>query len=125
MRYAAAAILVLVITAFSPQARARPKLSYFERLAVTNWKLVVRVDKRSSYWIPTAFLLIAARPAQVMATFLDFRRYYQFMPKVKACRVVRRQGKHLIWAVIVLDYPWPVANGWVAVRYRWSSHSHA
>lgn len=103
------------------QARSGPRISYFDRLKLANWKQVVRVDKSSKFWKPTGMLLIAARPAEVMATFMDFKAINTFMPKVKSCRVVRRRGKNKIWAVVILDLPWPVANAWVAVKYDWSA----
>lgn len=101
-------------------ARKGPRLSYFDRLKLANWKQVIRVDKSNRFWKPTGMLLIAARPAEVMGTFMDFSSINTFMPKVKSCKVVRRRGKHKIWAVVILDLPWPVANAWVAVRYDWS-----
>jgi len=107
-------------TAPIAQGRSGPQISYFDRLKLANWKQVVRVDKSSKFWKPTGMLLIAARPAEVMATFMDFKSINTFMPKVKSCRVVRRRGKHKIWAVVILDLPWPVANAWVAVKYDWS-----
>ncbi len=114
----AAAWLAVAPTA---QARKGPRISYFDRLKLANWKQVVRVDKSTKFWKPTGMLLIAAKPAEVMSTFMDFKSIPSFMPKVKSCRVIRRRGKHKIWAVVILDLPWPVANAWVAVKYDWSS----
>lgn len=102
-------------------AKANPKLSYFDRLALANWKHVMRVDKSDKHWRPTGMLLIAAKPTEVMSTFMDFGTISTFMPKVKSCRVVRKRGKHEIWAVVILSFPWPVANAWVAVKYSWTS----
>lgn len=114
--------LTVAWLSMSPAARARkgPRISYFDRLKLANWKQVVRVDKSTNFWKPTGMLLIAAKPSEVMSTFMDFGSINTFMPKVKSCRVVRRRGKHKIWAVVFLDLPWPVANAWVAVRYDWS-----
>jgi hypothetical protein len=96
-----------------------PKLSYFERLTVANWKLAMKVDRSSQHWQPTGMLLIAARPTEVMNTFMDFGRYSSYMPKVQSCKVLRKRGPYEIWAMVVLTFPWPVANAWVAVRYDW------
>lgn len=80
----------------------------------------MRVDRSAKYWRPTGMLLIAARPAEVMSTFMDFGNYASYMPKVQSCRVVRRRGKHEVWALVVLHLPWPVANAWVSVKYSWA-----
>lgn len=101
----------------------RPTLSYFDRLTLANWKLVLRVDRSSRYWKPTGMLLISARPAEVMATFMDFNRQAGFMPKVKTSRIVRRRGRHELWVLVILALPWPVANAWVAVKYDWAKSS--
>ncbi len=116
---------LLLPLGLAPAAHARkgPRLGYFDRLKLANWKQVMKVDRSSKYWKPTGMLLIAASPAQVMATFMDFGTISTFMPKVKSCRVVRRRGKHKIWAVVILDLPWPVANAWVAVKYDWVQSS--
>lgn len=114
--------LLLVGSAGLSRARAgrrRPAMTYFERLSLANWKDVMRVEKASGFWKPTGMILIAAKPDQVMATFMDFKSYSAYMPKVKSCRVVRRRGKSQIWALVILHLPWPVANAWVAVKYTW------
>lgn len=112
--------------ALAPEARARkgPRISYFDRLKLANWKHVTRVDKSSKFWKPTGMLLIAAKPSEVMDTFMDCKRIDGYMPKVKSCRVVRKRGKKKIWAVVILSLPWPVANAWVAVRYDWRRGSN-
>ena len=97
----------------------RPSVSYFDRLSLANWKLVLRVDRSTRYWKPTGMLLINARPTEVMSTFMDFNRQAGFMPKVKSSRIVRRRGKHELWVLVILKLPWPVANAWVAVKYDW------
>ena len=40
------------ILAASPvaQAQKRPRISYFDRLKLANWKQVVRIDKSTKYW---------------------------------------------------------------------------
>ncbi len=96
------------------------KLSYFDRLALANWKLVMRVDKSRPFWQPTGLLLISSPPNQVMSTFMDFNRQANFMPKVKSSRIVRRRGKQELWVLVILSLPWPVANAWVAVKYDWT-----
>lgn len=94
-------------------------LSYFDRLSLANWKLVMRVDKSTKYWQPTGMLLISSPPDKVMATFMDFNHQADFMPKVKRSRIVRRRGKQELWVLVILTLPWPVANAWVAVKYNW------
>jgi len=96
-----------------------PTMSYFDRLALANWKLVMRVDRSSRFWKPTGMLLIGARPSEVMATFMDFDHQAGFMPKVKSSKIVRRRGRHELWVLVILTLPWPVANAWVAVKYDW------
>jgi hypothetical protein len=54
-----------------------------------------------------------------MDTFMDFSSYARVMPKVKSCQLLRRRGPFEIWAMVVLEFPWPVANAWVAVKYDW------
>lgn len=121
-RFLQSAWILLILGAASGSAVAKPllpKLSYFDRLALTNWKQVMRVDKSATFWKPTGMLLIAASPDKVMNTFMDFTSYPSFMPKVQSCRIVRRVGQQETWALVVLQLPWPVANAWVAVKYRW------
>ena len=115
--------LLSIVAGTSTRADAAPKLSYFERLTLANWKLIMRVDKSSQFWTPTGMILVAARPTQVMSVFMDFPSHASFMPKVKSCRVVRRRGKFDIWAMVILHLPWPVSNAWVAVKYNWSDLS--
>lgn len=106
----------------SPVAHAQPApagLSYFERLTLANWKITTKVDRSGQHWIPTGKLLIAARPTEVMDTFMDFGSYGRIMPKVKSCQRLRQRGPYEIWAMVVLELPWPVANAWVAVKYDW------
>lgn len=117
-------LVLLIGVAISAQPVAAgpssPQLSYFDRLALANWKQVMRVDRSAQYWQPTGMLLIAARPAEAMSVFMDFTSYASFMPKVQSCKVVRRRGKAEVWALVVLHLPWPVANAWVAVKYSWA-----
>lgn len=111
----------------TPARAGRPKLSPSEKRRLASWKPVVRVDKSSPYWVPTAMLLFSVRPEQVMSVVMDISKYAKYMPKVAQSRVVRRKGKNTIWAVIVTTLPWPLRNAWVAVRYVWSvigSHSY-
>ncbi len=106
---------------------APPKLTASERSRLESWKSVVRVDKSSPYWVPTAMLLFSVRPEQIMSVVMDISKYDKYMPKVKQSRVVRRRGRNTIWAVIVTSLPWPLRNAWVAVRYTWSllgAHSY-
>ncbi len=97
-----------------------PQLSAGDKSRLTSWKAVIKVDKSSPYWVPTAMLLFSQRPEQVMSVVMDISKYDKYMPKVAQSRVVRRKGKHRIWAVIVTSLPWPLRNAWVAVRYDWS-----
>jgi hypothetical protein len=110
----------MTVATTAAAAPSRPNLSYFDRLALANWKQVMRVDRSAHYWQPTGMLLISARPAEVMSAFMDFERYSSFMPKVQSCRVVRRRGPYEVWALVVTHLPWPVANAWVAVKYTWA-----
>ncbi|GAF68856.1 unnamed protein product, partial [marine sediment metagenome] len=71
------ALLAPPLVAF---AKNKPKLSYFDRLALANWKHVMRVDKSDKHWRPTGMLLIAAKPTEVMSTFMDFKTISTFMP---------------------------------------------
>jgi len=116
-------LLVAAASGLQPDpASAQPApagLSYFERLTLANWKLTMKVDRSSEHWVPTGKLLIAARPTEVMDTFMDFGSYGRIMPKVKSCQLLRRRGPYEIWAMVVLELPWPVANAWVAVKYDW------
>lgn len=96
-----------------------PKLTPAERHRLERWQEVVRVDKSSPYWIPTAMLLFPEPPEQVMWVLMDIEKYAQYMPKVKESRIVRRRGRHEIWAVIVTTLPWPLRNAWVSVKYTW------
>ena len=119
----ALAIGIGLLTTAAPRpavARSKPKLSYFDRLRLANWKQLMKVDKSSKFWQPTGMILIAAKPEHVMGVFMDLKSIHRFMPKVTKCKVVRRQGKHKVWAVVILGLPWPVANAWVAVKYVWS-----
>lgn len=115
-------LLAGLLAADAPAAAgpSSPRLSYFDRLALANWKQVTKVDRSAKYWQPTGMLLISARPTEVMSTFMDFGSYSSYMPKVQSCRVVRRRGKQEVWALVVLHLPWPVANAWVAVKYSWT-----
>jgi hypothetical protein len=114
-----ALFFALVLSATPVAAQSPPALSYFERLTLANWKHAMRVDRSTKHWTPTGMLLVAARPTEVMATFMDFGRYSTFMPKVQSCKVVRKRGPNEIWALVVTNLPWPVANAWVAVKYNW------
>ncbi len=112
-------LLALYLLAAGPALAAPPELSSAERQRLQAWKAVVRVDKSRPAWIPTAMLLFPETPEQVMSVVMDIRSYDKYMPRVKQCRVVRRKGRHEIWAVIVTNLPWPLRNAWVAVKYTW------
>lgn len=102
------------------EATAMPRLSNRERKNLEQWRAVVKIDKSEKYWKPKAYILMNHPPSRVMGIVSDFEKYSRFMPRVTKSKVVRRKGKNNTWAVMVTNFPWPMRNAWVAVKYTWS-----
>ncbi|MCK5799471.1 MAG: hypothetical protein KAI47_19905 [Deltaproteobacteria bacterium] len=107
-------------------ANALPKLAPRQLNAVLRGRVLVfslPPPKDCTVRLGKAIGIAEGSSDALLHLILDVARYREYLPRIKASRFLRREGKAII-GFVEMSLPWPVSDAWCTYRLTYAHKGH-